>query len=117
MREHTFPLQRCTDCAALRHPAREVCGRCRSFAWAWTPALGTGTVDAWTTTHRAVHPAFAGLVPYTVLRVRLDDAPGLWCWGGLAAAADPGVLRAGLPVRAVFTDADADLTLIDWAPR
>ncbi|CAM3677153.1 hypothetical protein GCM10009799_40070 [Nocardiopsis rhodophaea] len=116
LRRREFALQCCDDCATLRFPPRGVCGHCRSRGWSWTAARGTGRVISWVVTHHAVHPAFADAVPFTVLHVALDDAPGLCCWGGLTGAG-PGALRSGLPVRAVFADADDELTLVLWRPQ
>ncbi|MBB6172918.1 hypothetical protein HNR23_002978 [Nocardiopsis mwathae] len=116
LRRHEFLLQRCADCGVLRFPAREVCARCRSFTWSWIPARGTGRVVSWVVTHHAVHPAFADEAPYTVLHVALDDAPGLFCHGGLTGAA-PGGLHPDLPVRAVFTDVADGTPLLLWRPE
>ncbi|MFW5416865.1 OB-fold domain-containing protein [Nocardiopsis sp. CNT-189] len=115
VRGHRLTVQGCTGCGLLRFPAREFCPACRSRSWEWRDSAGTGRVAAWTVTHRPFHPAFAAETPYTVLRVALDDGPGLHCWGRLAGAG-PEVLAAGLPVEAVFTDAEPGLTLVDWRP-
>ncbi|ASU83010.1 hypothetical protein CDO52_09595 [Nocardiopsis gilva YIM 90087] len=116
LRRHEFTLQRCDGCGTLRFPARDLCARCRSEVWSWTAGCGTGRVVSWVVTHQVVHPAFADEVPSTVLYVALDDAPGLYCWGGLTGAG-PDALRSGLAVRAVFTDVDDELTLVLWRPE
>lgn len=62
--------------------------------------------------HRRFHPDLD--LPYTVVMVRLAQAPGCVLYGGWRADREP---RLGEPVTAVFRDVYDELTLIDWAPR
>jgi uncharacterized OB-fold protein len=66
-------LQRCTECGTWRHPPRLRCAQCGSLTVAWKPASGRGRVYSWTTTHRAVDPAFTP--PYAILVVELEEGP------------------------------------------
>ncbi|RJL26598.1 hypothetical protein D5H75_26860 [Bailinhaonella thermotolerans] len=111
VRRHELTVQVCDDCGTPRFPARAVCHRCRSFAWSWRPAAGTGRVVSWVVTHQVFAPAFAGAVPYTVVLVRLDDAEDCLMHGGFT-----GTPSADLPVRARFDDVGDDLTLVNWVP-
>jgi uncharacterized protein len=115
LRRHELTLQRCTACGTLRFPAREVCNRCRSTEYAWEPAGGRGRVYSWVIDHQVFLPAMAGLVPYPVVMVRLDDGEDMFMYGNLVEG-DPAELRPGLPVEAVFEDVDEDLTLLQWRP-
>lgn len=50
-------------------------------------ASGRGRVYSWVTIHRALDPAFAEDVPYTVLSVDLDEGPRMF--GRLCGDAEP----------------------------
>ena len=62
-------FQRCTACEAWRHLPRDMCPKCGSADWEWSPSSGRGKIYSWTVTHRAMHPSFAGDVPYAVVVV------------------------------------------------
>jgi uncharacterized OB-fold protein len=66
-------LQRCTTCAAFRHPPRPVCAQCGSNASEWVRASGRGEVWTFTVVHPPTLPAFADRVPYGAVVVRLDE--------------------------------------------
>ena len=51
--------------------------------------------------HHPVHPDLADQVPYAVVLVSVDDAPGLLIAGNVAGA-DPERVRIGNAVRVVF---------------
>jgi uncharacterized OB-fold protein len=52
--EHRLLIQRCAQCATLRHPPVPMCGVCHSTQWTTQDAAGTGTVHSWIV---SVHPA------------------------------------------------------------
>jgi hypothetical protein len=91
-------VQRCTACGTFRHPPSPVCWRCRGFAHEWAPVSGRGTVFSWAVVHRAFLPALAAHVPYTVVVVALDDAPGVRLVSNLVDG-EPAV---GTPVEVCF---------------
>jgi len=72
-RDGRLLLQRCTACAAWRHPPAPVCPRCASTGAAWTPTAHVGRVYSFVIYHRAFHPAHAAEVPYAVALVELDE--------------------------------------------
>ena len=64
-------IQKCSDCGALRHPPRPMCGECRSLRWEEQPARGTGTVHSHVVMH---HPPVPGYdFPVAVALVDLDE--------------------------------------------
>lgn len=115
-RRRTLVVQRCTGCATLRHPPAPVCWRCRSFAHQWVAVSGQGTVFTHTVVHRAFLPALEGHVPYAVVLVGLDDAPGVRILSNLVEA-PPEAVRIGLPVEVVFEDVAPDVTVPRFRPR
>lgn len=106
-RRHELVVQRCTGCGTLRHPPAPACWKCRGFAHEWIALSGRGTVFSHATVHRAFLPELASHVPYTVVVVALDDAPGIRIVSNLL----DGEARIGLPVEVVFEDVSADVTV------
>ena len=109
-RRHQLVIQRCTGCGSFRHLPTPVCWKCRSFAHEWVPVSGRGTVFTHAVVHRAFLPELAAHVPYTVVVVTLDDAPGVRLVSNLVGAT-PGEVRVGLPVEVLFDDVAADVTV------
>lgn len=72
-REGRLVVQRCTQCALLRHYPQHLCPDCHSGEWAWTQVAGTGEIYSFSVAHRAFHPAWADRVPYAVVTVELDE--------------------------------------------
>jgi uncharacterized OB-fold protein len=100
-REGRLVLQHCAACHRPRHYPQPVCPHCHALACEWIEASGRGTVHSWTVAHHAVHPAFKGELPYTLVIVDLAEGPRML--GRFETAAD--VLRLGLPVSLRFDDA------------
>ncbi len=111
---HEFVLQRCASCRAWRWPARALCNRCHSFAWAWEPASGHGTIASWIVTHHAFLPGFAA--PYAVLTVRLAEQDDLLLPGSYSGASDDPGLAIGARVQVGFDDLGSEpaRSLLCW---
>ena len=75
-RRRELRFQRCTDCGAFRHPPLGGCPHCASAASEWVAVKGPARVFSYTIVHHAAVPALAGDVPYNVVVVEFDDAPG-----------------------------------------
>jgi uncharacterized OB-fold protein len=92
-----------------------VCPFCLSKEVSWQDSDGTGTVRSHTTYHRAFHPYFEALVPYSVGWVGLPEGvavPTLFDLTGLDASA----IEVGAPVVATFEDLDDEVTAIRFRP-
>lgn len=68
-------LRACRDCGRFLHLPRERCLTCGSTNLEWRQVSGIGRLYSWTIVRHQVHPAFP--VPYCVVLVELDDAPGV----------------------------------------
>lgn len=66
-------FQKCDQCGAWRFLPRYICAHCGSPEFAWTPVSGAASLYSWTITHQALHPAFAGDIPYIAALVELDE--------------------------------------------
>lgn len=115
-RRHALVLQRCSGCAAYRHPPSPVCWRCRQFGHMWVAVSGGGTVFSHAVVHRAFLPALEGHVPYTVIVVALDDVPEVRLVSNLVEA-EPNEVRIGLPVEVIFEEVSAEATVPRFRPR
>jgi uncharacterized OB-fold protein len=109
-REHRLAIQRCADCGAWRHPPGPVCWRCRSFRHEYAPVSGRGEILSYTVVHQQLLPELAGVPPYNVIVVALEDARGVHIVSNLvdAPAED---LTVGLPVEVVFEDVSDEITV------
>ena len=101
----------CTQCASLLHLPRPYCHVCGSADVGWTETSGTGTLYSWTLVEHQVHPLFP--VPYAVLLVELDDAPGVRLVARLPGRPD---LEFGMPMVARFEQLDDTTVLPYWEP-
>src|SRR6266851_1235156 len=88
-------LQRCAGCGAFRHPPAPICHVCRSDATEWVAVSGRGTVYTYTVVHHPVHPKLQEAIPYNVVLVALEDAPGVRVVSNVIDAG-PEDLRIGL---------------------
>jgi len=114
-------MQACARCRALRFPPRPVCPRCRSFGAEWQTMSGRGRVWSFVVPHPPLLPAFMAVAPYNVVVVELEEDPLLRMVGNLVQgpdapinSVDPGTIRIGEPVRAVFQKVSDDVTLPRW---
>lgn len=75
-RRRELRFQRCAECGAFRHPPLGGCPHCASAASEWAVVEGPARVFSYTVVHHAAVPTLAGDVPYIVVVVEFDDAPG-----------------------------------------
>ena len=104
-------VRACSSCGTLLHLPRAFCHRCGSWDGEWRPVAGTGTLHTWTVVDHQVHPAYP--VPYTIVLVDLDDAPGVRLLGHLPGSPD---LQAGMPMRVRFDEIADGVVLPQWEP-
>ncbi|WP_250563322.1 Zn-ribbon domain-containing OB-fold protein [Sphaerisporangium fuscum] len=108
---HEFVIQACDGCGTLRFPARAYCHACHDRRWHWQEVGPSGHVLSWIVNHQPFLPDTP--VPYTVVMVRLADAPDCVMVGGWQGDAAP---AAGQAVQAVFSYVDERFCVIDWRP-
>jgi uncharacterized OB-fold protein len=107
-KKHELRFQRCSNCGTWRHMPRESCAACSSFDWSWEPSTGKGTLFSWTVIHRAIHPGWAGDVPYASIVVEMDEGVRLVSVLDGVPLED---LTIGLPLEVVFDDVTPEVTL------
>ncbi|MDQ1374668.1 MAG: 3-oxo-4,17-pregnadiene-20-carboxyl-CoA hydratase alpha subunit [Actinomycetota bacterium] len=99
-------IQRCTKCAALRHPPGPACPNCGSLEWDTIESSGRGTVYSYVVPHYPPAPMFGE--DYVVVLVELDE--GVRFVSDLIEVA-PGDVEIGMPVEVSFVQTDPELTL------
>lgn len=97
-------LQQCSACRHVQHPPDDVCEACGGFELGWFASAGDGRIESVAVVTQAVHPALAERVPYAIVLVSVDDAPGILVAGNVAGRA-PEDVRIGDRVRVVFAEA------------
>jgi uncharacterized OB-fold protein len=96
-------LQACTRCRAVQFPPEDACRSCGSFELGSRESAGLGRVESVAVVHHPVHPALRAHVPYAVVLVSLDDAPGVNLLGNVLNRA-PGQVAIGERVRVAFEE-------------
>jgi uncharacterized OB-fold protein len=122
--EHRLAVQRCDSCAAWVWQPRPLCPRCHGAALSWTEVSGAGRVASWTALHPPVLTVWADRLPFVILLVELDDAPGVRIIGQLVDDAgellrtngEPEGIAMGLPVSLRWRVDEAGQILPAWTP-
>ena len=99
--EGRLVVQECQSCRQIWHPPLLRCPHCHSAGLGWRPVSGDGTVYTYTVVRHATHYAFADKIPYVLAIVELAEGPRLVT---ALADAEPGEVRVGQAVRAVFRE-------------
>jgi uncharacterized OB-fold protein len=97
-------VQACRACGHAQHPPEDLCRSCGSHHVAPRASGGRGRIESVAVVHHAVHPLLKSHVPYAVVLVSIDDAPGVSLLGNVVDAA-PTKPRIGARVHAVFEEA------------
>ena len=87
----------------MQFPPEEACRSCGSFELGARASAGLGRVESVAVVHHPVHPALRPHVPYAVVLVSLDDAPGVHLLGNVLNRA-PGEIAIGERVRVAFEE-------------
>ena len=70
-------FQKCRKCGAFRFPPLTGCRECGSTEVEWAAVAGRGRVFSYTIVHHPATPDVQKEVPYPVVAVEFDDAPGV----------------------------------------
>ena len=111
-RQEEIRIQRCNACRAYQWGPDVICHHCHSFNVGFEPVAPRGTIFSWQRTWHPIHPALVDRVPYVVLVVELDEAPGIYLLGNRVGDQKAPV-EIDAPVEAVF-EHHADYTLVQW---
>jgi uncharacterized protein len=112
LKQHRLLIQRCTACAALRHPPRPMCPACGSLDWDTLEASGRGTVYSCVIPHHPPLPWFPD--PYVVALVELAEGTRLVT---NVVGIDPTDVTVGMAVKVRFEPFDDGLVLPLFEPE
>lgn len=101
-REGRLALARCSACGRVVHPPAPVCPLCHGRDVTWADVEPIGTVDSFTVNHQSMRPGLE--VPYAVVLVEPDEAPGVRLT--LRLVGDPEAAEIGRRVRIAFEVVD-----------
>jgi uncharacterized protein len=99
----------CATCGHTLHMPMRWCHRCGTGTVVWRSVAPTGRIHSYSVITHQIHPAFP--VPYTVVLVDLDEAPGVRLAGRLGGRADVAI---GDPVYATFASLGEGYGLPEW---
>ena len=99
--EGALTLQRCGECARLRHPPRPMCPHCRALTWDFIPCSGRARLHSWTVIH---HPKFPGYeFPLVAALVDLEEGERMV---SNVVGCETSALRVGLELEAFIHEDD-----------
>ena len=108
LKERRLVVQCCSNCEALQHPPRAMCGSCQSMAFQWVPMSGKSVVYSYVVAHQAVHPALAGHTPLATVEVELAEGPHIT---SNLVDVPPEAVTIGMAVEVVFEEVRTDVVL------
>ena len=76
-KQRELRFQQCSDCGAFRFPPMAGCRECGSTAHEWVAVSGRGRVFSHTTVVHPATPQIVEEVPYSVIVVEFEEAPGV----------------------------------------
>jgi len=97
-------LQQCETCGNIQHPPEDVCRKCQAFSLSHFESAGVGKVASVAVNYHPVHPGMKDIVPYAIVLVSVDDAPGLLVVGN-AVGVPPADVKIGDVVSVTFEEA------------
>jgi uncharacterized OB-fold protein len=110
--EDRLVLPKCRGCATVIWYPRGFCPQCHTSSGVeWVAATGRGTVYSFTVSHRGMGP-WKDHAPYVIAYVELEEGPRVLT---NIVGADPGAVRIGDPVQAVFQPA-GDTKVLRFRP-
>jgi uncharacterized OB-fold protein len=112
LKDDKLLIQRCTGCAALRHPPRPMCPRCNSLAWDTVESSGRGEVYSFVQPRHPSWPWFEE--NYIVALIALEE--GIRIVSNVCEV-DPAEVTIGMPVQAFIAHFDNGVALPQFRPR
>jgi hypothetical protein len=109
-RRRELRFQRCAACGRRRHPPIPGCPHCGGTAVEWVRVEGRGRVFSYTVVHHPAVPQLRERVPYTVVVVEFDDAPGVRLISNLIDV-PPADVRVGMAVELEWDAVGGDVIL------
>ncbi|MBW2233108.1 MAG: Zn-ribbon domain-containing OB-fold protein [Deltaproteobacteria bacterium] len=108
-------FQKCGGCGAFRFPPMTGCRECGETEIEWVAVAGRGRVFSYTIVHHAAIPLVVDEVPYAVVVVEFDDAPGARLISNVLDL-DPDEVEIGMELDLVWEEPDSGAVLPRFRP-
>ena len=99
LEEERLTFQRCDACSDAVWPPHRYCPSCHGEDLSWQESGGRGAIYSFSVVHRGPTPVWAGIAPYAVGFVLMDDGYSLF--GQIEG--DPSEIAIDRRVRVAFT--------------
>jgi uncharacterized OB-fold protein len=99
-------IQKCSDCQALRHPPRPMCGECQSSEWEYVFSSGQGTIHSYVVIRYPEVPGYT--YPLVVAVVDLEEGTR---FVGNVVDVEPEQVEIGMEVQASIELVDDEMKL------
>jgi hypothetical protein len=109
--EGRLVARRCADCGKYLHVPRAYCRYCGSWNTGFQEVSPHGRLYSWTVVRQQLHPALP--VPYTIVLVDVDDAPGVRLTGRIDGETE---LQPGMTMQVRFEAITDGASLPQWEP-
>jgi len=96
--ERRLVVRQCRACGQRHFMPRGQCPTCWSEDLEWIDCAGLGAVYSFSVVHRAPTPDFAGITPYVIALIDLDEGPRMF-----ANVVGPGALQVSVGERVKLT--------------
>lgn len=113
-RQSRLMVPRCGQCGYLEWPPEPVCPECQHAGRRWIEIPALGRLWSFAVYHRALDPAFADEVPYSVGLIELDAGPKMYGIMSGEGSGDGSGLRIGQRVQGDFQRVNEDVTFVRW---
>jgi uncharacterized OB-fold protein len=108
-------FQKCQGCGQFRFPPMTGCRECGGTEVEWVAVAGRGRVFSYTIVHHAAIASVADEVPYAVVVVEFDDAPGARLISNVLDL-DPDQVEIGMQLELVWEEPDSGAVLPRFQP-
>lgn len=97
-------LPRCDRCGRFTQRRQLACVNCGAEDFTWAGVSGRGTIYTYTVVRQTWVAGFGEEIPYLIIAVQLDDAPGALLTTNLVGEFEIDDLDIGLPVLAAYEE-------------
>jgi uncharacterized OB-fold protein len=112
---HQLTVQRCLNCAVVRHPPGPFCPKCRTQPSEWVELSGRATLYSYTVIRHALVPQLRDYLPMVIAVVEPEGAPTARLVANLVDVA-VGDVVIGMPLEVVWEDAGDGVSVYRFRP-
>ena len=77
IRSSSLSFPKCNNCNRFHWYPKKLCPFCKSTNIHWTPIKGEGSIFSWTIVRHAFSDDYKDKIPYVIVLIEFDDAPGV----------------------------------------